>query len=116
MEIDAKSSEARAAQLNGPKHLCVDLEDNVIIADAENDLVRKYVPSTGKIHRVAGTGRRGSAGVGGAPEQCGWLRDKYGVSWQIVPVAAMNRMMQAKEPKKLERVWQAIQASKGASA
>ena len=22
---------------------------------------------------------------GGAPEQCGWLRDKYGVSWQIAP-------------------------------
>lgn len=29
---------------------------------------------------------------GGAAEQCGWLRDRYGVCWQIVPTA-MNRMM-----------------------
>lgn len=46
--------------------------------------------------------------AGGAIEQCGWLRDKFGVSWQIVPVAAMNRMMQAREPQKLERVWQTM--------
>jgi len=29
---------------------------------------------------------------GGAPEACGWLRDKYGVSWQIVP-AVLDDMM-----------------------
>jgi len=62
--------DALAALLNGPKHLCVDLEDNVIIADAENHLVRKYVPATGKILRVAGTGKKGAAGIGGAPEAC----------------------------------------------
>jgi hypothetical protein len=42
--------------MSGPKHLCVDLDDHVLIADAENHLVRRYVPATGKIHRVAGTG------------------------------------------------------------
>jgi predicted 3-demethylubiquinone-9 3-methyltransferase (glyoxalase superfamily) len=31
-------------------------------------------------------------GAGGAIEQCGWLRDRYGLSWQIVP-AAFLRMM-----------------------
>lgn len=62
--------EALQATMNGPKHLCVDLDDNVIIADAENNLVRKYVPATGKILRVAGTGKQGAAGLGGAPEQC----------------------------------------------
>lgn len=62
--------DARDATMNGPKHLCVDLEDNVIIADAENNLVRKYLPATGKIVRVAGTGKKGTAGLGGAPEQC----------------------------------------------
>jgi DNA-binding beta-propeller fold protein YncE len=61
--------DAASATLNGPKHLCIDREDNVIIADAENDLIRKYIPSTGKIVRVAGTGKRGAAGIGGPPEQ-----------------------------------------------
>lgn len=62
--------DALLATLNGPKHLCVDRDDNVIIADAENHLIRKYVPATGKILRVAGTGKKGAAGVGGPPEQC----------------------------------------------
>jgi len=62
--------DAREAMLNGPKHLCIDRDDSVIIADAENDLIRRYVPATGRIHRVAGTGRRGAAGVGGSPLAC----------------------------------------------
>lgn len=66
---DGDGGDALAARLNGPKHLCVDLDDNVIIADAENHLIRKYLPKTGKIVRVAGTGKKGAAGLGGAPEQ-----------------------------------------------
>jgi predicted 3-demethylubiquinone-9 3-methyltransferase (glyoxalase superfamily) len=31
-------------------------------------------------------------GAGGTIEQCGWLRDRYGLCWQIVP-AALGRMM-----------------------
>ncbi len=58
------------ATMSGPKHLCVDLDDNVIIADAETHLVRKYLPKEGKIVRIAGTGKKGSAGVGGDPTQC----------------------------------------------
>lgn len=61
--------DAKAAQMNGPKHLCIDREDNVIIADAENHLIRKYVPATGKILRVAGTGKKGSAGLNGPPDK-----------------------------------------------
>jgi DNA-binding beta-propeller fold protein YncE len=61
---------ALGAGLNGPKHLCVDRDNSVIIADAENNLVRRYVPSTGLIERVAGTGKKGGAGVGGAPDAC----------------------------------------------
>jgi predicted 3-demethylubiquinone-9 3-methyltransferase (glyoxalase superfamily) len=30
--------------------------------------------------------------AGGSPEQCGWLKDKFGVSWQIVPVALAEMM------------------------
>lgn len=59
-----------SATMNGPKHLCIDLEDAVIIADAENNLIRKYIPTSGRIVRVAGTGKKGSAGIGGPPEQC----------------------------------------------
>lgn len=61
---------ALEATMNGPKHLCVDKDDTVLIADAEAHLVRRYVPATGKIERVAGTGKQGSAGVGGDPKQC----------------------------------------------
>lgn len=61
--------DALAATMNGPKHICIDRDDTVLIADAENHLIRRYVPATGKILRVAGTGQRGTAGLGGPPEQ-----------------------------------------------
>lgn len=40
-------------------------------------------------------------------EQCGWLKDKYGVSWQIVPTI-LNEMLEDKDPKKSERVMKAM--------
>jgi predicted 3-demethylubiquinone-9 3-methyltransferase (glyoxalase superfamily) len=46
--------------------------------------------------------------AGGKKERCGWLRDKYGVSWQIIP-AALGRLMHDKEhPEKSKRVMQAM--------
>ena len=60
---------ARQATLNGPKHLCVDREGNIIIADTENHLIRKFLPRDGRIVRVAGTGKKGTAGLDGSPEQ-----------------------------------------------
>lgn len=42
-----------------------------------------------------------------AAEQCGWLKDKYGLSWQIVPTA-MDRMFKQKDPAKLARVTEAF--------
>ena len=38
-----------------------------MIADTENHLIRKYLPREGKIVRIAGAGRKGTAGVGGPP-------------------------------------------------
>ncbi|MEQ1851254.1 MAG: hypothetical protein ABMA01_06645 [Chthoniobacteraceae bacterium] len=58
------------ATLNGPKHLCLDRDGTVIIADAENQVVRRYHPKDGRITRVAGTGKKGAAGVGGDPLPC----------------------------------------------
>lgn len=40
-------------------------------------------------------------------EQCGWLKDKFGVSWQIVPTA-MKEMMQNKDAEKLARLTEAF--------
>lgn len=40
-------------------------------------------------------------------EQCGWLKDKYGLSWQIVPTA-MDEMMQDKDEQKIARVTEAF--------
>lgn len=40
-------------------------------------------------------------------EQCGWLKDKYGVSWQIVPVG-MDEMMQSDDKEKVARVTEAF--------
>ena len=39
--------------------------------------------------------------------ECGWLKDKYGLSWQIVP-AVMDEMMQSQDPARLMRVTQAF--------
>jgi DNA-binding beta-propeller fold protein YncE len=61
---------ALEAMFNGPKYVCVDAEDNVLICDTENHVVRKYLPREGKVVHVAGTGKRGAAGVGGPPEKC----------------------------------------------
>lgn len=65
--------------MNGPKHLCIDRDDSVLIADAENHLIRRYVPKTGRLERVAGTGTRGNGGVGGDPLQC-QLNRPHGIS------------------------------------
>jgi predicted 3-demethylubiquinone-9 3-methyltransferase (glyoxalase superfamily) len=43
----------------------------------------------------------------GETEQCGWLKDKYGVSWQIVPTV-LGGMLQDKDPKKSEKVMEAL--------
>jgi sugar lactone lactonase YvrE len=50
----------RAPELNGPKHLCVDRRDHVLIADSENHLIRKYNPQDGSLEVIAGTGEKGS--------------------------------------------------------
>ena len=44
---------------------------------------------------------------GGRTDQCGWLQDKYGVSWQIVPTI-LGELMADKDPQKKERVMKAM--------
>ena len=45
--------------------------------------------------------------AGGEDSQCGWLKDKYGLSWQIIP-AALFEMMQDRDPGKSKRVMEAM--------
>ena len=44
---------------------------------------------------------------GGSTNQCGWLQDRYGVSWQIVP-ASMGEMLLDEDTEKTERVMKAM--------
>jgi predicted 3-demethylubiquinone-9 3-methyltransferase (glyoxalase superfamily) len=45
--------------------------------------------------------------AGGEESMCGWLKDKFGLSWQIVPRRLME-LMQDKDPKKAKRVMEAM--------
>ena len=44
---------------------------------------------------------------GGAKSRCGWLQDRYGLSWQIVPTILV-RLLRDKDPVKAQRVLQAM--------
>ncbi len=44
---------------------------------------------------------------GGEPGPCGWLKDKYGLSWQIVP-AALNELLSDPDPGRSSRAMQAM--------
>jgi len=45
--------------------------------------------------------------AGGETMQCGWLKDKFGVTWQIIP-KALGELMGDKDPQKSQRVMQAM--------
>jgi len=45
--------------------------------------------------------------AGGKEVQCGWLKDKYGLSWQIVPTI-LGELMSSKDATKSQRVMQAM--------
>ena len=45
--------------------------------------------------------------AGGQEIECGWLKDKFGLSWQIVPTR-LSKMLQDPDPEKTNRVMQAV--------
>ena len=49
--------------------------------------------------------------AGGKKQDCGWLTDKYGLSWQVVPTI-VGELMQDKDAEKTKRVMQAIMGMK----
>ncbi|MSR31172.1 MAG: hypothetical protein EXR99_06640 [Gemmataceae bacterium] len=60
---------ALQTQMSGPKHLCVDGDGAILIADTENHRVLRYDPLKQTSSLVAGTGKKGNGGVGGPPEE-----------------------------------------------
>ena len=44
---------------------------------------------------------------GGEKGRCGWLKDKYGLSWQVIP-SALGEMLQDKDAEKAKRVMKAM--------
>jgi len=44
---------------------------------------------------------------GGQKSRCGWLQDKFGLSWQIIPTA-LGKLMSDPDPEKSKRVMQAM--------
>jgi predicted 3-demethylubiquinone-9 3-methyltransferase (glyoxalase superfamily) len=47
--------------------------------------------------------------AGGKQERCGWLKDKFGVSWQVVP-SILGKLLQDPDPSKSKRVMTAMLA------
>lgn len=45
---------------------------------------------------------------GGSPVACGWLKDKYGLSWQVTPTILMEMVTNDKDPVKSDRMMQAM--------
>src|SRR5205807_4755876 len=67
--LSGDGGDALKATMKSAKHLCMDQDGNVIIADSGNHVIRKFIVGEGKIVRVAGNGKKGSAGAGGDPLQ-----------------------------------------------
>ena len=44
---------------------------------------------------------------GGEKQRCGWLKDKYGLSWQIIP-SVLGKLLQDKDAEKARRVMKAM--------
>ncbi|HLX63908.1 MAG TPA: hypothetical protein VKX17_21735 [Planctomycetota bacterium] len=70
--------DALKAEFAGPKHIFADHDGSVLIADSDNHVVRRYSPKDGKITRVAGSGKMGTEGLNGPPENA-QLNQPHGV-------------------------------------
>jgi sugar lactone lactonase YvrE len=58
--------------------MCVDRDDNLVLADMKSQAIRRYTPATGKLTILVGAGKRGNGGLKGPPLQAE-LKDPHGV-------------------------------------
>ena len=49
--------------------------------------------------------------AGGKIQQCGWLKDRYGLSWQVVPTLLATELRQGGDPQRVNRVMKVVLAS-----
>lgn len=66
------------SELRGPKHLVIDANNDVIIADTDHHRIVKWLAKEAKLTVLAGTGKVGSAGIGGPPDKL-QLNQPHGV-------------------------------------
>ena len=88
-------------QLNGMEFMAINAGPEFKFTPAVSVMVQCETQ-----HEVDSLWEQLTAG-GGREDQCGWLVDKYGLSWQIVPTA-LGQLMQDKNPEKVKRVTQAM--------
>ena len=63
------TGKALEAAMNGPKHLCIDRDGSVLIADTENHRIVRFSPKDNTLSLVAGTGKKGTTGVRRRPAE-----------------------------------------------
>ena len=81
-EPHATNGPALKAGLNGPKHLCIDTDDTVVIADAENHLIKRYDPIAKTLATILDHGPEDSPlnrphGVWITPDRVLYICDSY---------------------------------------
>lgn len=81
-EAHAANGPGLQAGMKGPKHLCIDLDDRVIIADAENHLIKRYNPKSKTLstildHGPAGTSLNRPHGVWMRPDGVLYICDSW---------------------------------------
>ena len=78
----ASDGAALKAGFKGPKHICIDTDDTVVIADAENHLIRRYDPKTQTVSTILNQGPEGTPlnrphGVWITPDRVLYICDSY---------------------------------------
>lgn len=66
-KVGQGTGKALEAAMNGPKHLCIDKDGSVLIADTENHRVMRFNPKDNTLAVVAGTGKKGNGLGDGDP-------------------------------------------------
>ena len=79
-------------------------ETRIVSVTRYGEIVCRQLRDTGRSRLLLG---KLSEGGDEKAQQCGWLKDKYGISWQIVPTELV-KLLNDPDPEKSERVMKSI--------